>query len=55
MSTASARWAASPASRPGRAAREYLSFRAARTGLHYVQVKLGSRGEGRYKLVIIKA
>ena len=35
--------------------REFLSFRAARAGLHYVQVKLASRGEGRYKLVIIKA
>ena len=39
--------------RPG--GREFLSFRATRTGLHYVQVKLASRGEGRYKLVIIKA
>jgi hypothetical protein len=39
--------------RPG--GREFLSFRASRTGLHYVQVKLASRGEGRYKLVIIKA
>jgi subtilisin family serine protease len=39
--------------RPG--PREYLSYRAAKTGTYYVQVKLGSRGAGRYKLVIVKA
>ncbi len=39
--------------RPG--AREYLSFRAPEAGMYYVQVKLGSRGAGRYKLVIVKA
>jgi hypothetical protein len=35
--------------------REYLSYRAAKTGTHYVQVKLSSRGSGRYRLVIVKA
>lgn len=39
--------------RPG--PREYLSYRAPKTGTYYVQVKLGSRGAGRYKLVIVKA
>jgi len=39
--------------RPG--PREYLSYRAERTGWHYVQVKLGSRGAGRYRLTIVKA
>jgi subtilisin family serine protease len=39
--------------RPG--PREFLSYRAVRTGLHYVQVKLASRGDGRYKLYIVKA
>jgi subtilisin family serine protease len=49
----SVRRIARQAARPG--GREYLSFRATRTGLHYVQVKLASRGEGRYTLVIVKA
>jgi hypothetical protein len=49
----SVRRIARQAARPG--GREYLSFRATRTGLHYVQVKLASRGEGRYRLVVIKA
>ena len=35
--------------------KENLSYRARRTGWHFVQVKLGSRGAGRYKLVIVKA
>ena len=35
--------------------RENLSYRAKRTGWHFVQVKIGSRGSGRYKLVIVKA
>ncbi len=35
-------------------AREYLQYRATRRGTYYVQVKLGSRGGGRYKLTIIK-
>ena len=39
--------------RPG--PREYLSYRAPKTGTYYVQVKLGSRGAGKYKLVIVKA
>jgi subtilisin family serine protease len=39
--------------RPG--AREYLQYRARKTGWHYVQVKLGSRGAGRYRLTIVKA
>ncbi|MBA2461664.1 MAG: S8 family serine peptidase, partial [Actinobacteria bacterium] len=34
---------------------ERLSYRAKTTGWHFVQVKLGSRGAGRYKLVIVKA
>jgi hypothetical protein len=33
---------------------EYLPFRAARAGTYYVQVKLGSRGSGRYRLTIVK-
>jgi subtilisin family serine protease len=44
---------AQQSARPG--PREYLSYRAPRTGTYYVQVKLGSRGAGRYKLVIVKA
>jgi hypothetical protein len=39
--------------RPG--PREYLSYRAPKAGLYYVHVKLGARGAGRYKLVIVKA
>jgi subtilisin family serine protease len=39
--------------RPG--AREYLQYRAPATGTYYVQVKLGSRGAGKYKLTIVKA
>jgi len=35
--------------------RENLSYRATKTGWHFVQVKLSSRGAGRYKLVIVKA
>jgi subtilisin family serine protease len=35
--------------------RENLSYTARRTGWHFVQVKLGSYGSGRYKLVIVKA
>ena len=35
--------------------RENLPYRAQRTGWHFVQVKLGSSGAGRYKLVIVKA
>jgi subtilisin family serine protease len=39
--------------RPG--PREWLSYRARRGGTYYVQVKLGSRGAGKYKLVVVKA
>ena len=35
--------------------REYLGYRAPKAGTYYVQVKLGSRGSGRYKLAIVKA
>ena len=35
--------------------REYLSYRAPKAGTYYVQVKLGSRGAGKYTLVIVKA
>jgi hypothetical protein len=34
--------------------REYLSYRAPRAGTYFVQVKLGSRGSGRYRLVVVK-
>jgi subtilisin family serine protease len=39
--------------RPG--PHDYLAYRATKTGWHYVQVKLGSAGSGRYKLTIVKA
>ena len=38
--------------RPG--PREHLAFRAPKTGSYYVQVKLGSRGAGQYRLTIVK-
>jgi hypothetical protein len=41
------------AARPG--PREYLSYLAPKAGTYYVQTKLGSRGAGTYKLVIVKA
>jgi hypothetical protein len=44
---------AKQSARPG--PREYLQYRAPRAGTYYVQVKLGSRGSGRYRLVIVKA
>ena len=44
---------AAQSARPG--AREWLSFRAPRAGWYFVQVKLGSRGAGRYRLTIVKA
>jgi Subtilase family len=50
---ASLRLVAKQSARPG--PREYLSFRAPKLGTYYVQVKLGSRGAGKYKLVIVKA
>ena len=39
--------------RPG--AVEYLPYRPSATGTYYLQVKLGSRGAGRYRLAIVKA
>ena len=50
---AAAELRAKQSARPG--PREYLSYRAQETGWHYVQVKLGSRGSGRYRLTIVKA
>jgi hypothetical protein len=35
--------------------RENLRYRAPSAGIYYVQVKLGSRGSGRYRLRIVKA
>jgi hypothetical protein len=49
----SVRRVARQSARPG--SREYLSYRAPEAGIYYVQVKLGARGAGRYKLVIVKA
>ena len=40
------------AARPG--PHEFLSYRGARAGWYFVQVKLGSRGAGRYTLAIVK-
>jgi hypothetical protein len=34
--------------------REFLSYRAPKAGWYFVQVKLGSRGSGRYRLAIVK-
>ena len=34
---------------------ENLSYRAPKTGVYYVQVKLGSRGAGKYRLAVVKA
>jgi hypothetical protein len=38
--------------RPG--PREHLSYRAPKAGWYFVQVKLGSRGSGRYSLAVVK-
>jgi subtilisin family serine protease len=38
--------------RPG--PREYLAYRAQRTGLYYLQVKMASAGSGSYRLTIVK-
>jgi hypothetical protein len=43
---------AKQAARPG--PREYLAYRVPKLGTYYVQVKLGSRGNGRYRLTIVK-
>jgi subtilisin family serine protease len=48
----SLRLVARQAARPG--PNEYLSFRARRAGTYYVQVKLGSRGNGHYTLKLVK-
>jgi hypothetical protein len=50
---ASLRLVGKQSARPGPS--ENLAFRATRAGWHYVQVKLGSRGAGKYRLVIVKA
>ena len=50
---ASLKLVARQSARPG--PREYLGFRAAETGTYYVQAKLGSRGAGKYRLVIVKS
>jgi subtilisin family serine protease len=34
---------------------EFLAYRAPKAGTYYVQVKLGSRGSGRYRLSMVKA
>jgi hypothetical protein len=49
---ASLRLIAKQSARPG--PREWLSYRAPKTGTYYVQVKLSSRGAGKYKLAIEK-
>ena len=48
----SLRLVARQAARPG--PNEYLSFRAPKAGTYYVQVKLGSRGAGKYTLKLVK-
>ena len=35
--------------------REHVGYRAPRAGTYFVQVKLGSRGSGKYRLAIVKA
>ena len=50
---ASVSFVARQSARPG--PQEHLSYRAPRAGTYYVQVKLGSRGAGRYRLAIVKA
>jgi subtilisin family serine protease len=44
---------AKQSARPG--PKENLSYRAQKAGWHYVQVKLATRGAGKYRLVIVKA
>jgi subtilisin family serine protease len=50
---ASLQLVAKQAARPG--PREHLGFRPAKAGTYYVQVKLGSRGSGKYRLVVVKS
>ena len=49
---ASLRLVARQSARPG--PQEHLAFRAPTTGTYYVQVKLGSRGAGKYRLALVK-
>jgi hypothetical protein len=49
---ASLRFVARQSARPG--PQEHLSFRAAKAGTYFIQVKLGSRGAGKYRLVLVK-
>ena len=46
------RLVARQAARPG--PNEYFSYRARKAGTYYVQVKLGSRGNGKYTLKLVK-
>lgn len=48
----SLRLVARQSARPG--PQEHLSFRAPKAGTYYVQVKLGSRGAGKYRLALVK-
>jgi Subtilase family len=50
---ASLQFVARQSAKPG--PREYLGYRVAAAGTYFVQVKLGSRGAGRYRLVIVKS
>jgi hypothetical protein len=49
---ASLRLVAGQSAKPG--PQEYLPFAAPTAGTYFVQVKLGSRGAGRYRLVLVK-
>ncbi len=46
------RFRARVSARPG--ARQYLSFRAGKTGTYYVQVRVSSVGSGPYRLTVVK-
>jgi hypothetical protein len=48
----SLRLVARQSARPG--PQEHLAFRVSRTGTYYLQVKLGSRGAGKYRLAFVK-
>jgi hypothetical protein len=52
-SLSSRRLVARQSARPG--PREWLAYRAPKAGTYFVQVKLSSRGSGRYRLAIVKA
>lgn len=49
----SVRFRAVASARPG--PRQYLSFRAPRSGLYYVQVRISSPGSVRYRLTLVKS